>query len=369
MLSRPLYLPILCAAALASVTACGVSDPSPSGESRGFSTPAATKVIVKTVEFASDIDTFETVGTARATASAELFAEVSGEVTAVLFDPGQRVNKGETLLRLEDRSEQLDVNRAKVAVRDAEQLLDRYDRIDVPGAISDSQVDVAKTALEAARIDLDLAKDRQMQRNIVAPFSGYVGLSNIDAGTRINPQTQITRLDDRSNLLVDFSVPEQVFGALNPGDEILIRPFALGGEAVAASVGFIDSGVDPVTRSFIVRAVMDNTDDRLRPGMSFRIEFSQVGERLPKVPEAAISYGGDGPYIWVVEDGKAVRTPVDVVSRVQGSVLIRGDISETTTIVVEGVQKVREGSPVEVINAPRGAADVDTANSLIQSEL
>lgn len=346
----------LCACALISLTACGAADDGSSGDRTQRGSPSATKVIVKTVEFVSDIDRFETVGTARATASADIFPEVSGEVTAVLFTPGQRVTQGQTLLRLEDRSERLEVRRSEVTVRDAEQLLDRYDRIDVPGAISDSQVDVAKTALEAARIDLELAQDRQMQRQVVAPFSGYVGLSNIDAGARIGPQTQITRLDDRSNLLVDFSVPEQVFGALNPGDEILIRPFALGGEAVTANVGFVDSGVDPITRSFIVRAIVDNEQDRLRPGMSFRIEFSQEGERLPKVPEVAVSYGGDGPYIWVVKDSAAVRTPVDVVSRRQGSVLIRGDISETASIVTEGVQKVRDGLPVEVLNAPIKAA-------------
>jgi hypothetical protein len=64
-----------------------------------------------------------------------------------------------------------------------------------------------------------------------------------------------------------------------------------------------------------------------------------------------------------------VRAPIDVVSRIQGSVLIRGDISETTTIVVEGVQKVREGSPVEIMNAPRGGADADKSNSLMKTDL
>ncbi len=363
MLSRSFSL--ICAGAVLCLSACGASEPATSGQGRAFGGPPAIKVIVDTVEFASDVDKFETVGTARASASAGIFSEVSGEVTAVSFTPGQRVRKGQTLLSFEDRSEQLDVKRAEVAVRDAEQLLDRYDRIDVPGAISDSQIDVAKTALEAARIDLDLAKDRLMQRKVVAPFTGYVGLSTIDAGARIGSQTEITRLDDRSKLLVDFSVPEQIFGALNPGDEISIRPFALAGEAVTAKIGYIDSGVDPVTRSFIVRAVVDNSEDRLRPGMSFRIEFSQDGERLPQVPEAAISYGGDGPYIWAVEDGKAVRKPVDVVSRRQGSVLVRGDISEKTSIVTEGVQKVREGSAVVVINAPKEVIEIGAVDSLI----
>jgi len=363
MFSRPLKL--VCVGAFLCLSACSDNGPATSEEERRRGGPPAIKVIVNTVAFASDVDKFETVGTARAAASAEIFPEVSGEVTAVLFKPGQRVAKGQTLLRFEDRSEQLDVRRAEVAVRDAEQLLDRYDRIDVPGAISDSQIDVAKTALEGARIDLELAQDRLLQRKVVAPFTGYVGLSTIDAGARIGAQTEITRLDDRSTLLVDFSVPEQIFGALNPGDEIAIRPFALAGEAVTAKIGFIDSGVDPVTRSFIVRAVVDNSEDRLRPGMSFRIEFSQDGERLPKVPEAAISYGGDGPYVWAVENGKAVLKPIDVVSRRQGTVLIRGDISETTAIVTEGVQKVREGSTLEIINAPKEVVDLGTADNLI----
>lgn len=364
MVPRNVIISLFFVLACLMLAACSATD---SRGERPGAEQTATKVIVETVEFASDLDKFETVGTARAIASADIFPEVSGEVTAVLFKPGQRVTKGQTLLRFEERTEKLDVRRAEVAVRDAEQLLDRYDRIDVPGAISDSQVDVAKTALEAARIDLELAQDRQMQRKVVAPFSGYVGLSDIDAGARIGPQTQITRLDDRSSLLVDFSVPEQVFGALNPGDEISIRPFALAGEAVTANIGFIDSGVDPVTRSFIVRAVVDNTEDRMRPGMSFRIEFSQDGERLPKVPEAAISYGGDGPYIWAVEEGKAVRKSIDVVSRKQGSVLIRGDFSETTLIVVEGVQKVREGSALDIINAPLNAIGATQIDSLITS--
>lgn len=367
MLSRGHILLLLSLVAFLCLSACSDSGTASSEGSRPSGGQSAIKVIVKSVEFASNVDRFETVGTARAMASADLFPEVSGEVTAVLFKPGQRVTKGQTLLRFEDRSEALDVRRAEVAVRDAEQLLDRYARIDVPGAISDSQVDVAKTALEAAQIDLELAQDRQLQRKVIAPFSGYVGLSDIDAGARVGPQTQITRLDDRSSLLVDFSVPEQVFGTLNPGDEISIRPFALNGQSVTASVGFVDSGVDPVTRSFIVRAVVDNKEDLLRPGMSFRIEFSQDGERLPQVPEAAISYGGDGPYVWAVEDGKAVRKPIDVVSRRQGFVLIRGDISETASIVTEGVQKVREDSVVEIINSPSGASDMREADSLITS--
>lgn len=308
---------------------------------------AAIKVIVQPVAFEADVSRVQAVGTSRAKASAEIFPEVNGEVVSVNFTAGSSIERGQVLIRLESRAEELAVRRAEVAVRDAEQLLDRYERIDVPGAISDSQIDTARTALDAAKIDLDLARNTLADRTVRAPFSGYTGLSDIDAGARVTPQTQITRLDDRSELFVDFSAPEQVFGGVEPGDILQMEPFAAQGQFVAATVQAIDSGIEPTTRSFTVRASIDNSEDLLRPGMSFRVNFDLPGQTYPTVPETSILWGGDGAYIWTVVDDVVVRTPVDVVARNDGRVLVRGDIPEATEVIVEGVQKVRPGSRVE----------------------
>ena len=326
-----------------SVSACSSGEQA-DGAGQPAEGESAIRVVAEPVTFDFIRNQYQAVGTARAQLSAEIFPETAGEVERVGFTSGQFVERGDLLVQLENRSERLAVQRAEVDVRDAEQLIDRYERIDVPEAISDSQIDVARTALDAARIDLDLAKDALSARRVLAPFSGHVGLSDIDPGARLTQQTVITRLDDRSRLFIDFNAPEQVFGTLGPGDELEIEPFSLASGPVNVTVDVVDSGIDPQTRSFTVRAVLDNEDDIYRPGMSFRVDFERLGERLPSLPEAALLYGGDGAYVWTVESGRAVRTPVDVASRVAGEVLLRGDISENTMIVTEGVQKVREGS-------------------------
>ncbi len=331
-----------------TLAGCGGADDQSSGERGPGRAERAVRVVAEPVNFEADINRVQAVGTARARLSAEIFPEVSGEVVAVNFAAGTPVKRDQILLRLEARAEELSVRRAEVAVRDAEQLIDRYERIKVPGAISDSQVDTARTALEAAKIDLELARNSLSERKVRAPFAGFTGISNIDPGARVTPQAQITRLDDRSTLFVDFSAPEQVFGRLAPGDLLRMEPFAAPGQDVEAVVEAIDSGIDPTTRSFIVRASIDNGDDALRPGMSFRVNFDLPGETYPAVPETSILYGGDGAYIWALVDDRVQRTDVDVVARKEGRVLVRGDITAETRVVIEGVQKVRSGSRVEV---------------------
>ncbi|MEL6688165.1 MAG: efflux RND transporter periplasmic adaptor subunit [Pseudomonadota bacterium] len=334
--------------------AAGCSSPEEAeGRSERRGADRAVKVITEPVSFDFILQKFEAVGTARAQRSAEIFSETSGEVTSVGFTSGQFVNRGDVLVQLENRSERLNVRRAEVQVRDAEQLINRYERIDVPEAISESQIDEARTALEAARIDLELAEDELSDRQVLAPFSGYVGLTEIDPGARLTEQTLITRLDDRERLFIDFDAPEQVFGTLGAGDTLTIEPFSLASGPVSVIIDVVDSGIEAQTRSFTVRAILDNQNDLYRPGMSFRVGFEREGERLPILPEAALLYGGDGAYIWTVEAERAVRTPVDVASRIAGNVLVRGRLSENTLVIVEGVQKVREGSFIEPSKADR----------------
>jgi len=348
--------------AIMVVASCG-QQTSPAIERRGERPETATRVIVETVRFEADTDRVQAVGTARARATADIFPETSGGVLSVDFRAGARVERGQVLVRLDARAEELAVRRAEVAVRDAQQLLDRYQRIDVPGAISDSQVDTAQTALEAARIDLDLARDVLAERTVRAPFSGYVGLPSVDPGARLTTQTQITRLDDRSLLFVDFAAPEQVFGGIASGDTLEMESFALSGGTVEATVEAIDTGIDPTTRSFIVRTSVDNAGDRLRPGMSFRVNFDLEGQTYPIVPETSILWGGDGSYVWAVVDNRVVQTPVDIVARKEGRVLVRGDLTENSLIIVEGVQKVRPGSLVDPEPASREIGAAATAGT------
>jgi membrane fusion protein (multidrug efflux system) len=110
----------------------------------------------------------------------------------------------------------------------------------------------------------------------------------------------------------------------------------------------VDSRIDPDSRTFRVRARIENADDTLRPGMSFRVTLDLSGARWPAVPEIAIQWGGDGAFLWTVVDGKAKRVPVTILQRQEARVLIDAEIEAGDPVVVEGLHVMREGRPVSV---------------------
>ena len=291
----------------------------------------------------------EAIGSARAATSAEIYAETAGRVTAVLFRAGDFVRAGQPLVRLDARQERLAVEAARVQVREADQLLARYRRIEDTGAISESQIEAGETALASARVALEQAQTALGDRTVRAPFSGHVGLTEIDAGDRVDQQTAITRIDQRGTLYVDFPAPEAVFNALRPGQVVQVTPFSEPTRTLDARIVTTDSRVSQDSRDFIVRTAIANEGDRLRPGMSFRVVFSRAGEARPVAPEEAIVWGGEGSHVFVVRDGVAVQVPVTITSRREGSVFLEGELRGNDRVIVEGVQKVRDGQAIRLV--------------------
>ncbi len=291
----------------------------------------------------------EAVGTSRARHSVVLYPEAAGEVVAVKFKAGDRVKAGQTLLQLEADDETLAVELAKVDLADARRLLDRYRRTEGSGAITPSALDDAISAVDRAEIVLQRARVALDDRSMEAPFTGHIGLTTIDPGARISEDTAVASLDDRSVLLVSFELPEILMGQLTTGSEITLTTWSNRGVTTRGTVSEIDSRIDPATRTFTVRAHVDNRDDQLRPGMSFRILLTLEGGRYPVVPEVALQWGGDGAYVWSVVDGRAKRVGATIVQRRQGTILIDADLPEGTLVVAEGVQSMREGLAVREV--------------------
>ena len=332
---------------------CGRED---APEQAADSGPAGIPVIVEPLSLDAARTRLEAVGTSRAVKSIELYPAVSGEVIAVRFRPGQRVAAGEVLLELERREQELAVDLARVRLEDAERLYDRYRRSGDSGAVLPTTIDAARTAAEAARIELERAQVALDFRTVRAPFPGYVGITEVDPGDRIDPDTLITTLDDRSALLVAFEAPEMLIGSVDVGDEVAIATWNGREPAGFGVIEDIDSRIDPVTRTFRLRARVDNDSDRLRPGMSFRVRVDTPGTAYPVVAETALQWGADGPYVWEVVDGSAQRRAVDVIQRREGRVLIDADIEPGALIVVEGTQRMRSGVDVRVAE-PKLATD------------
>ena len=288
------------------VSACS-DEPVPS---RSYA-PQAAAVIAEAVAFESARTRVEAVGTSRAVLSAELYPAASGEVVAVNFEPGQFVSQGDVLVQLDSRQEKLAVGLADVQLQDATRLYERYSRSADSGAVLPTTLDAARTAMETARLELERARVALDDRSIEAVFDGHVGATDVDPGDRVNPNTLVTTLDDRSSLLVSFEVPEAFIGELVVGEEIRLETWSAALPAVMGEVVDIGSRIDPRNRTFVARARVDNPDDALRPGMSFRVSANVQGELYAVVPETAVLWGADGAYVWSVIDGAASRTPVE----------------------------------------------------------
>lgn len=312
------------------------------------------RVVAQKAQRVAETSMVEAIGTARAATAAELYPEAAGLVTAVRFTAGDYVQSGAPLVQLDDRREQLAVRLASVAVAEADQLLGRYRRIEDTGALSASQIEAGVTALQSAQIELEQAKVALADRTVRAPFTGHMGIPQIDRGDRVTPTTLIGTIDDRTRLFVDFPAPEAAFEQLRSGAIVSLVPYSDPARTIDARVEAVDSSIAADTRSFTVRTVIANRNDAYRPGMSFRANFASPGRTLPAVPESAIIWGGDGSYIWAVRSGVARRVPMTIAARRDGLVLFNGALQSSDRVIVEGVQKVREGQRIELVarNAP-----------------
>ena len=308
----------------------------------------AASVLVEAVEIRAQRTRIETVGTARAYRSVTLHPASAGEVAAVHFAPDQKVRKGSVLLALDSRREKLAVDLARVRVGKARQLLSRYERSAGSGAYAESTVSDARSTLEEAEIALRQAEVALSDRQVIAPFDGFIGLAEVDVGDRIGTGDAITTLDDRASLLVGFSVPELFLGRIGAGHPVEVATWAARDQPIPGEIVDLGSRIDPVSRSFTARARVANAGDEFRPGMSFAVTLDVRGSRYPLVPEISVRYGTDGAFVWVVREGAAMRVPVRIVERQEATVLVDATLEDGEPVVVEGIQRLRPGLAVDV---------------------
>jgi RND family efflux transporter MFP subunit len=306
-------------------------------------------VVVAPAVAAEDALVVEAVGTGLALRSATLRPAVAGEVASVRFRAGDRVRARQALLQLVDRRQRLDAELAAARVEQARRLLARYDATAGTGAVPASVIDEARSALRTAEVEQALAAEALEERTLRAPFDGVVGLPQVDPGDRVTSDSVITVIDDRRRLWVAFDLPEPYLARVRPGHPVRATTAALGDTVFEGRVQQLDSRVDPATRSLRVRAVLPNDDDRLRPGMSFAVRVALRGEEHLQLPDLALQWAREGGHVWVVRDGQAVQVPVRLVRRREGTVLVDGALKAGEPVVVEGVQRLRPGRAVQVV--------------------
>lgn len=339
------------------LAACSGEEEPRSENKRGSWGARELPVTTAQIERAPLIDSIKSVGTARAQQSVTLYPESAGVVTFAKLAPDASVAAGEVLLRLDDRDQTLAVSQAKVELTEAKRMLERYISLNSTEAnIPQSTIDTAQSNVDLAEIQLSQAKVELSRRQVTAPFSGQIGITDVEIGDRVDTSTVVTTLDDRSILLVDFTVPESFIGRIVTGLQVDARQWESPDDDAKGTIVAVDSRVNSSTRAFRARAAIDNASDYLRPGMAFEIvAYISKGEYL-SVPELSVQWGADGPFVWSAAGDRAQRSPVEMIRRVNGRMLIRGDLLEGQRVILEGIQSVRPGMKLNDLTAAQISA-------------
>ncbi len=319
---------------------------------------APPRVIVEVVQTTDFVDRLEAIGTLQAAESVQISASVTETIRSIGFDDGETVTRGQLLVELEHEEESARVDEARAALEIARQEFDRASALLSSDTVAESLLQTRQRDLAFAEARLAGALAQEQDRIIRAPFDGVVGLRTISLGTTVRPGDAIVRIDDVSELNLDFSVPAVRLATLAPGQRVVAVSSALPGETFQGEVQTIDSFVDTVTRSVLVRAVVPNPSGRLKPGMLMTVNIEASPRRSITVNEAAIVPFGPDTFVYVVAPGDAgpvvEQREVTIGTRRAGEVEILSGLAEGETIITHGTMKVRPGvtvTPVEVDRA------------------
>jgi RND family efflux transporter MFP subunit len=307
-------------------------------------------VVVESLGFEYETLKVEAVGTAQAKHSVTLFASASDEVISLNFSPGQEVKKADVLLKLDSRLQDVNIQRAVIELEDAQKNLSRVKKSLKQGAATERELDDASTMFKLAEVTLLEAKENKENRLVRAPFDGIVGLTDVEVGDRITLQTEIATLDDRTSLFVNFVAPELAVSYLTKNPSVQLQPWTDRMISLPAKVVEIDSRVNVQDRTIRARALLNNQNDQYRPGMSFRVTLEVRGEMYVAIPEAALSWGANGAFVWLAEDKKAKRVEVQIAQRLRGRILVTGNLIDGEILIVEGIQGLRDGQALSIQN-------------------
>ena len=300
----------------------------------------------------------------------ELRPQVSGYITNIYVKDGQRVTKGQRLYEV-DRSKyqasyqqaQANLQSAKANLERVAKDLERYERLAQSEAIARQQVDYARTNVQTAQAQVAAAQAQVNSAStdlgyatINAPFDGTIGISQVRVGTQVSPgQPLLNTISSTHPIAVDFVINEQEisrFNQLTQGQQpdSLFTIMLNNGTTYPypGKITVIDRAIGRQTGTTTVRLQFPNQDRTLIPGMTVdvRVLNQDIGEQLV-IPYKSVTEQLGEYYVYVVQGDSVVQQNVKLGTRFGGNVVVREGLEQGKTIVLDGVQKLRQGAKVQ----------------------
>ena len=306
---------------------------------------AVDKTVVRQLEF---------IGVLKGNESVSLTAKVTDQVAAVHFHDGQLVEAGDIIVELTNAEQNAALNEAVVNLEEATVRLGRLQKL-AGTLITATQIDEATARAKGAEARLEVLAVKLGDRLVRAPFSGVLGFRRVSKGALVTPGTVIAELDDISSLKLDFNVPERHLGKVVIGGDIEALSQAWPEQPFRGRISTIASRVDRASGSVAVRALLDNSEGLLRPGMSMNVLVSLSERAALVVPEQALIQDGRHSYLYITEPGEqqlqARQLEVELGDRVPGGIEILAGLELGAKVIVNGHMNLRPGSAIREVDS------------------
>ena len=296
------------------------------------------------------------VGSLVAVHGVQVSSETAGIVREILFESGDRVKQGDPLIKLDATVDQAGLSALRADQRLAEIEFKRSAELLPKKAVSRSDYDQAQAKLQSAQARVEEQLAVVSRKTIGAPFSGILGIRQVNQGQYLNPGDGIVPLQSLDPIYIDYTLPERYFRQLSIGQPVKVALDALPGEAFEAQVAAIDAALMEGTRSIKLRATLRNPNSTLRPGMFAEVR-TLVGEpqETLTIPQTALSYNTYGNFVMLVaenEEGQLVanRRQVETGTVQDGRTEITSGLKAGEQVVRAGHNKLRPGQQVSIDN-------------------
>ena len=368
----------------------GAPGGSSKGQGRGMGAGFVVPVVVATVQRGDLPVYFNGLGTVTAFNTVTVHSRVDGQITKINFQEGQFVHQGESLLEIDPRPYQVQLEQAEgqlakdqAQLRDVQVNYERYQLLYKEGVIPKQQLDTQGSqvgqfegAIKADQGTIDSAKLQLVYSHVTAPISGRIGLRLVDVGnivhaTDTNGLLVITQLQP---IAVIFALPQdqlpQVATKLRNGEQLVVDAYDRDDTTKIESGKLltIDNQIDTTTGTYKLKAVFNNDRDLLFPNQFVNVHLlADIKKNLVIVPASAIQRGPQGTYVYVVQSGNTAKIQTATIAlTTANSVGLSAGLNAGDVVVVDGQDKLQDGSQVNPSAAP-AAPSAQNANAGQQS--
>ena len=259
------------------------------------------------------------VGTLNAVQGVTVACELAGKVVKIAFEPGAFVHKGDLLLSQDTASEQAQLQGAVAQAELTQSNLQRDVKMLAEKIISQADYDAALNAWQQALAQAQNIRATIAKKTIRSPFSGRLGIRQANLGQMLREGDAIVTLQTMNPIFADFALPQQQLARLRSGQPVRVTCDALPGLTSAGKVTAINPLVDSETRNIKIEATLDNSQEKLRPGMFVNVALGLPARlQVLTIPATAVLYAPYGDSVFAVVDAKEAKAQQDLKDKKDG---------------------------------------------------